>query len=124
MSHISKIELQVKDLSVLQAACERLDLSFVRGQREFRWYGKPAQCDHAIRVPNAAYDVGVTKINGHYELRCDYYDQNLVKAIGQSGGLLKQAYAVEKVRREARLKGCSVIEKQTAEGVRLHVRIA
>ena len=123
MSHISKIELQVKDLGVLKMACERLGMTFCSGQREFKWYGKPAQCDHAIRVPNASYDVGVVKINGHFELRCDYFDQGLVKAVGPSGGLLKQAYAVEKTRSEARRKGYSVIEKQTKTGVRLHVRI-
>ena len=66
---------------------------------------------------------GSTRVNGIYELECDYYDRNIGKAIGEKGGLLKQAYAVEKTKTEARRKGYSVIEKQTDTGIRLHVRI-
>ena len=32
MSHISKIELEVKDLGILGQACKRLGLEFIRGQ--------------------------------------------------------------------------------------------
>ena len=62
-------------------------------------------------------------VDGRYELQCDYYDPNIGKAIGQNGGLLKQAYAVEKTRSEARRKGYTVIEKKTDNTIRLHVRI-
>ena len=51
MSHISKIEIEVKDLGVLKMACDRLGLEFMHGQTEFRWYGTSAKCAHAIRVP-------------------------------------------------------------------------
>jgi hypothetical protein len=37
MSHISKIELEVKDLSVLGAACKRLGLELVQGQTTYKW---------------------------------------------------------------------------------------
>ena len=124
MSHISKIELEVKDLAVLSQACTRLGLSLVKAQKTFRWYGQEAQCDHCIRVPGANYEIGVIGRNGSYELNCDYYDKNLEKVIGQKGGLLKQAYAAEKTRIEARKKGYSVIERQTETGIRLHVRIS
>ena len=62
--------------------------------------------------------------DGLYELNCDFYDRNLEKVIGKNGGLLKQAYAVEKTRIEARRKGYSVMERQTETGIRLHVRIS
>jgi len=124
MSHISKIELEVKDLGTLGQACTRLGLQLVRDQRAFRWYGQEAQCDHCIRVPGASYEIGVISRNGSYELNCDFYDKNLEKVIGQKGGLLKQAYAAEKTRIEARRKGYSVIERQTETGIRLHVRIS
>jgi hypothetical protein len=123
MSHISKIELEVKDLAILSRACGRLGLEFVKGQETFKWYGKAGSCDHAIRAPAASYEVGVVKVEGKYELLCDHYDSNLSEAIGMGGGLLKQAYAVEKTKAEARRKGYSVIEKQTDTGVRLHVRV-
>jgi hypothetical protein len=63
----------------------------------------------------------VLKKDGRYELQCDFYDQNIERAIGRKGGLLKQAYAVEKTKIEARRKGYSVLEKRTETGVRLHV---
>ncbi len=124
MSHISKIELEVKDLATLKQACERLGLKMVRGQCTFKWYGQEeGRCDHAIRVPEAAYEIGVVKTGSGFELRCDYWDSAIGKAIGQAGGLLKQAYAIERTKTEARRKGYSVIEKQTDSGIRLHIRV-
>jgi hypothetical protein len=124
MSHISKIELLVNDLSVLGAACIRQGLELIRGKRSFKWYGKEAPCDHAIRVPNAEYEIGVIQRDGNYELNCDFYDRNLEQVIGRNGGLLKQAYAVEKTRVEARRKGYSVLESRTETGIRIQVRIS
>ena len=124
MSHISKIELEVKDLGILGQACSRLGLELLKNSKRFKWYGQEAQCDHCIRVPGADFEIGVLHKDGLYELNCDFYDKNLEKVIGQKGGLLKQAYAVEKTRIEARKKGYSVLERQTQNGIRLHVRIA
>ena len=124
MSHISQIELEVKNLGILGQACSKLGLSLIKGQKTFRWYGQEAQCDHCIGVPGASYEIGVLSRSGSYELNCDFYDKNLEKVIGQKGGLLKQAYAAEKTRIEARRKGYSVIERQTETGIRLHVRIS
>jgi len=124
MSHISKIELKVNDLSVLGSACARLGLELVRSKKSFKWYGKDAPCDHAIRVPEAGYEIGIIDRDGGYELNCDFFDRNLEQAIGRNGGLLKQAYAVEKTMIEARRKGYSVLEQKTESGIRLQVRIA
>ena len=122
MSHISKIELEVKDLAVLNRACSRLGLEFVKGQKSFKWFGKEASCDHAVKIPGASYEVGVVKTGGSYELRCDYYDARIEEKIGRRGGALKQAYAVEKVKVEARRKGYFVVEKKTQSGVRLYLQ--
>jgi hypothetical protein len=75
MSHISKIELEVRDLGILCQACERVGLGLIRGKRRFRWYGKDAPCDHAIRVPGADYEIGIINKDGLYELTCDFYLQ-------------------------------------------------
>jgi hypothetical protein len=124
MSHISKIELEVNELNILDSACKRLGLALVKGKKTFKWFGKKAgDCDHAIRVPEAEYEIGITHVNGSYELACDYYDPNIAKAIGENAGLLKQAYAVEKTRTQARRKGYLTIEKQTDTGIRLHIRL-
>jgi hypothetical protein len=124
MSHISKIELEVKDLNILGQACRRLGMEFIRGQRSFKWYSNESPCDHAIKIPGADYEIGVINREGRYELNCDFYDQNLEKVIGRQGGLFKQAYAVEKTKIEARKKGYSVMERRTNTGIRLHVRIS
>jgi hypothetical protein len=124
MSHISKIELEVKDLGILGQACSKLGLQLIRNRKTFRWYGKEAVCDHAIQVPGADYEIGVTLKKDSYELNCDFYDRNLEKVIGPQGGLLKQAYAVMKTRIEARKKGYSVLERKTENSIKLHVRIS
>ena len=124
MSHISKIELEVRDLGILGQACTRLGLELLKNKKSFRWYGKEAASDHAIMVPGANYEIGVVKKDGLYELNCDYYDRNIEKVIGSQGGLLKQAYAVIKTRVEARRKGYSVLERQTENSIKLHVRIS
>ena len=78
MSHISKIELEVNDLNTLDRACKRLGLALVKGQKNFKWFGKKAgDCDHVIRFPEAEYEIGITRVNGIYELACDYYDRNI-----------------------------------------------
>ena len=69
MSHISTIELEVKDLDILSRACSRMGLKLVKGQKSFKWFGvKDGVCDHAISIPDAGYEIGVTKTNGQYEL--------------------------------------------------------
>jgi hypothetical protein len=122
MSHISKIELEVNDLGTLALACRRLGLELFRGQKTFKWYGQEAgKCEHAIKIPGAIYEVGVTKAGKAFGLQCDYYDAGIGKAIGPNGGLLKQAYAVERTKAEARRKGYTVVEKATPQGIRLQM---
>jgi len=123
MSHISKIELQVNDLGTLRRACSRLGLELIKGQKTFKWFGQDGKCDHAIKVSGANYEIGVLKTGNAFELNCDYYDPIIGKAIGTNGGLLKQAYAVERTKSEARRKGYTVIERTTESGVRLQVRM-
>jgi hypothetical protein len=125
MSHISKIELEVKDLATLKQACNRLGLNLHEGQRTFKWYGERDEtCDHVIRVPEAAYEIGIIRTGDLYELKCDFWDSAIGKAIGKTGGLLRQAYAIERTKSEARRKGYIIIEKTTDSGVQLHVRVS
>jgi hypothetical protein len=126
MSHISTIELEVKDLGVLGEACKRLGFALIRGKTTFKWYGneKDARCDHAITVPGANYEIGViAKAGGRYELSCDYFDPKITEAIGAGGGRIKQAYAAQKAIVEARRKGYLAREQKTATGIRVTVRV-
>jgi hypothetical protein len=135
MSHIARIELEITDLDALKAACRRLGLQFMQNQRTYRWYGEHVgdypmpegltaddlgHCDHAIRVPGASYEVGVVNRNRKYMLLWDFYQSGgLEEALGKGARRLKQAYAVERVRREARIKGYQLHEKKTDQGIRL-----
>ena len=92
MSHISKIELEVKDLGTLKQACTRLGLKLTEGKKTFKWYGQEeGHCDHAIRVPGATYEIGVIKTGGLYELQCDYFESGVGKAIGVNKSKAAQA---------------------------------
>ena len=136
MSHISKIEIVITSLDNLIRACTRLGFQFNAGQTKYRWYGRVidpdryplpdgitedqlGQCEHAISVPEAEYEIGVVKRDGKYLLLCDFWDSKLKNRIGDGGGRLKQAYAIEKTLQAARLKNYRVTEQRVSSGVRL-----
>jgi hypothetical protein len=143
MSHISLIALKVRDLEALDAACRRLgELELVRGQKTYRWYGRmvgdyplpegmtPAdlgRCDHAIRLkdkPNA-YEIGLVRRSDHYALLWDFWNggYGLEAKVGANCARLKQAYAVELTRKQARSRGYSLTEAAQVDGaIRLTMR--
>jgi hypothetical protein len=139
MSHVSKIELEIKDLGTLAAACKRLGIELRKGQRQYKWFGSYigdhplpegftqsdlGKCDHAIHVPGAEYEIGVVRRGNSYILLWDFWRSGgLEEKLGKNAGLLKQAYTIEKARIEARRKGYTVIEKKTDSGVRLYLRM-
>lgn len=119
MSHITSIELEIRDLGALKAACGRLGLTFMEGQQNCLYYkGQTASCSHAIQVPGAEYEVGVVASgNGGYGLVWDPYQAGgLASVLGDNAGKLKQAYGIEKAKIEARKKGYSVYERVKDNG--------
>ena len=131
MSHISKIEVEIQSLEDLKAACKQLGFQFCEGQKTHRWYGTNkrsennidsdfGKCDHAITVPQCKYEIGVVKKGNHYNLLWDsYYTGGLEEKIGKDAGLLKQAYSVQRIKREARIKGYRVVQKKVTNGIML-----
>jgi len=129
MSHVSTIDLEIKDLGALKAACGRLGYQWKEGQKTYRWYGRwigdypmpqgfkmedLGHCEHAISVPGASYEIGVVTKNGKTTLLWDFFSSGgLQGVIGENGGKLKQAYATEATRRAARRAGYQVTEKRT-----------
>ena len=135
MSHVAKIEIEIKDLEALEAACKRLGFSLVREQKTFAWFGKHVgdyplpegfsvsdmgRCEHAIKVPGASYEVGVVKRRDGrpgYTLLWDFFKSgNLAKYVGDNGQKLVQAYGVESATRAARRQGYSVTETAREDG--------
>jgi hypothetical protein len=135
MSHVATIELEVRDLEALKAACQTLGLEFVAGQRTYRWYGRHigdyplprgfsvedlGKCDHAIRVPgNAqAYEIGVVKRRDGrpgYVLLWDFWlgGYGLQEKVGEGAHKLRQAYAVEAAKRAAKQAGHRFLGQST-----------
>jgi hypothetical protein len=87
MSHVARIEIEINNLDTLKAAYHSLGLEFVPDQKTFARYGQHigdyplpedftiedmGPCDHAIRVANAQYEIGVVKRSGRYILLWDY----------------------------------------------------
>jgi len=134
MSHISKIELEIKSLDALIEACNRLGFQFVKNQQTYQWYGRYmrdtvlpegikeedlGKCDHAIKVPGCSYEIGVIRKGNFYQLLWDSWESRLKLSIGENAQILKQAYTVETVKQEAKLKGYRIIEKKTDKSIRL-----
>jgi hypothetical protein len=137
LSHLSNIELEIKDLNVLKEACKRLGFEFLENKHTFAWYGvwvgryplpegmtpdDLGRCNHAIRVPGAEYEVGVIQRDHHYLLFWDSWRKGGLEkdsALGRGAKRLKQAYAVERVKLEARRKGYTLQEKKIDKGIRL-----
>lgn len=135
MSHVAKIEVEIHSLADLKDACKRLGLQFMENQKTYKWYGRYVgdaplplgmsekdlgHCDHAIRVPRCSYEIGVLQRGSRYVLYWDSWQRGgLEQKLGTSAGLLKQAYAVERVKREAGLKGYRVKEDRVQDRIRL-----
>lgn len=135
MSHIARIELEINDLQTLKRACEKLGLQFIENQTTYKWYGSwvgdtplpdgitiqdLGKCDHAVKVPGASYEIGVVRKESKYILLWDFYRPGgLERKLGRNAGRLKQSYTLERVRKEARLKGLRLCEKKMEKGIRM-----
>jgi len=120
MSHISTIEIEIRDLDTLKRACLALDLEFLQDRRQFRYYAGFASCEHAIRVPGAGYELGVVRNESGYGLLWDSWRAGgLVERLGESAGRLRQAYAVERVKTEARKRGMKIRTRKQQHSVQL-----
>ncbi len=113
MSHISKIEIKIHDINTLKKACQRLGFNFLENKKCFVRYKGTSECDHAIQVPGAKYEVG---LRGPELLFDDYYQGGLT---GNIPGRIKQAYAVERVKQEANTRKMRIVEKPTKNGIQL-----
>jgi hypothetical protein len=118
MSHVTIIDIEIRDLDCLRAAAEELGMEFREGQTKFKWWGHSVgdyplpvgfteadmgKCSHALAVkgkPNA-YEVGVVaRRDGKpgYVLMWDFFNggEGLQKVVGEGCSKLCQKYS-EKV---------------------------
>lgn len=121
ISHISKIELECDNLDILGKTARSFGGQLIQGQQTYKWYGKfmndyplpdgvkaedLGKCDHAIKLPSASYEIGVSKNEkGKYELRWDFWHSGgLERVIGKGGGLFKQRYTDFRTEHELKMK--------------------
>jgi hypothetical protein len=140
MSHVSKIELEILSLEGLKSACQKLGFSFQENQKTYQWYGRwvgdsplpeginleeLGKCDHVIKIPECAYEIGVVKRGQKYVLLWDsWHAGGLEQKIGKDAGLLKQGYTIERIKREAKRKKYQVREIKTDQSIRLVLRVS
>jgi len=99
MSHISNISTEgLKfELDVIKELCKRQGWELMEGQTNFVMYGneRPA-CDHAIRIPGCAYEVGLRKSLNDPEkfmVVADFWEKGgLAGILGDQGEVFRQLY--------------------------------
>lgn len=126
MSHVVKLDLQMKNLNGLKKAVEKLGLKFQENVKTFRYHvSSTSSCDHAIEVPNSRYGIGVSKSGNNYEIKWDPYHSEIVTALGgRLGEGLKKEYAVAVAIQEAEAEGMYVTRYDNADGsVRLEAEV-
>ena len=110
MSHIVRIETQIRDLEALRAACRRAGLA--QPQQETVQLFSGQVTGHCVQLPQWRYPVVCQLESG--EIRYDNY-------AGRWGDprqldRLLQAYAAEKTLLEARKQGYAVTEQALSDG--------
>lgn len=140
MSHISKIELEVRDLDALKAACKKLGFVFKENQTSYVWYGKfmadyplpdgvsqddLGTCNHAIKVPGARYEIGVKKYGDHYKLLFDFWGSGGLEAkIGKDAAPIKREYTIAATKNFVKSKRYRITsEKKLDDRTRLVIRL-
>ena len=133
MSHVSCIDVEIKDLAALKQVAKELGLEFVEGQKTYKWYGQwvkdynandaaykhgiapenYGKCAHVLRIPGnqQAYEVGVVELpNGSYKLVWDFWagGYGLRDKIGTKGEKLVQGYSKEVACKTLAKKGLKV----------------
>ena len=137
MSHVTTLKVQIMDLEVLEAACQKIGLVFKRNQKHYKWYGRfvgdyreagtdpkdMGKCDHAIGIPgnNQAYEIGVSQKDDHYVLRWDFWQggYGLAAVAGEGCSRLTEAYtqgvAMKEATKFAEAEGYTLTSEWDAE---------
>jgi hypothetical protein len=92
MSHITVLNIQVKDVEALLQACQTLGLTFNRDKKSYKWYNGTLACDHTISVANDSYEIGLIDRGTHFDLAGDFMGQ-LRYVAGIKGVKLVQEYS-------------------------------
>jgi hypothetical protein len=110
MSHIVRIKTEIRDGEALAIACRRLGLEQPEVGTANLFSGEAR--GHIVRLPGWRYPIVVELSSG--QIQYDNYEGRW--GDGRELDRVRQAYAVEKTRLEARKAGYSVAEQLLGDG--------
>ena len=137
MSHVTTVNVEVKDLEALKNAAEELGLKYNATATTYKWFGRHVgdypvpegmeisdlgKCVASLSIPDnsQAYEVGIIpdKINGGFRLIYDFFNKGygLEEVIGENCSKLKQEYAVQVAMKAARKQGMMVSRSHRPDG--------
>ena len=119
VSHVTKVDVEIRDIDALDTACKKRGLKLMRGQTKYAWWGRsvgdypiPAgmraedlgKCSHAIHLNSGSHEIGlVAQSDNSFRLVFDFYGQaGLLAAVGGKAceGLVGD-YTIEAARNAA-----------------------
>ncbi len=132
MSHISKIDTKIKDLTYLKKALESLEMKYVEAEENqkltLQGYGKDEQiegCIFEIKT-GSKYSIGLRKINQNYEFVADWWAIETFTGLKQDEILNKitRQYAYETILDKVKDMGYSIVQEDedTKNNIHLTVR--
>lgn len=121
MSHVVKLQLEIKSIKALKKAAKKLDLEFNEGVTSFNYYSsQTASCDHTMSTKGASKSIGVKAIKGgkEFELLWDpgYLDGGTQRIVGRNGENIKKEYAAAAATLEAEAQGMFVTRYDNKDG--------
>lgn len=132
MSHISKIETQIKDLTILKKALHNIDMECVEAKQgqtlTLMGFSKDEIIENCIMEikTGSKYSIGLRKVENGYEFVADWWAIETFTGHTQEDLLNKitRQYAYENVLDKVRNMGYSVVEEKQdlQQNVKLTVR--
>ena len=131
MSHVAKVNFEIKDLDALDRAATALGGELVRGATAFRFYaGQQAPCLHLIQLSGdkGGHQIGLRKhvdaegricddsFDLHYDLG---YAHNINRAFGPQASGLRREYNAQTAEAYLHRKGHRVSRQDTPGQIRL-----
>lgn len=118
MSHIVQIKTEVRDAAAVGVACQRLHLP-PPAQQTVQLFNEKAT-GLAVELPGWRYPIVCDLASG--VVKFDNYQERW--GAQQQLDAFLQSYAVEKAKREARLRGHAVTEQTLADGsIKLSIQV-
>ena len=121
MSHFTDIDLEIRDIEALKAACAELGLS-VAANTSARGYGENLHRGEVVIHLKGPYDIAANRgTNGLWTLTADLWQGHVEREVGPRFGRLRQLYGVHRTLREAQRLGLKARRSLLQDGT---VRLA